>query len=178
MSRRLLLALACSLLLHAAPFVPGLIPPPPPPQQPPPIQATLQPPPPPLPPAPELKLEEPPKPTKAEPPKPPQPEKRLTTAKPSPQRAATWQEEVSRQFRQQNERDEYYPREAIAAGQQGDVLVLIILDETGNVVATRRERSSSHAILDEAALRNARRLHGLPADAPREAVLTVRFRLR
>ena len=39
-------------------------------------------------------------------------------------------------------------------------------------------RVYGHAILDEAALRAARSLKSLPADAPRQTVLPIRFRLK
>ncbi len=71
-----------------------------------------------------------------------------------------------------------YPPEAIERGLQGEALVLLFLDGNGNAIAARLERSSGHDILDEAALRAARRLRALPASAPREALLPVRFRLR
>ena len=57
-------------------------------------------------------------------------------------------------------------------------MVLLVIDENGNVVATRIEQSSGHPILDEAALRAARTLKSLPADAPQQSVLPIRFRLR
>ncbi len=75
-------------------------------------------------------------------------------------------------------RDLPYPPEAIERGLQGEALVLLFLDGEGNAIAARLERSSGHDILDEAALRAARRLRALPASAPREALLPVRFRLR
>ena len=75
-------------------------------------------------------------------------------------------------------RDLPYPPEAIERGLQGEALVLIFLDETGNAIAARIETSSGHALLDDAALRAARTLRALPDSAPREALLPVRFRLR
>lgn len=75
-------------------------------------------------------------------------------------------------------RDLPYPPEAIERGLQGEALVMLFLDGSGNAIAARLERSSGHGILDEAALRAARRLRALPASAPREALLPVRFRLR
>jgi len=72
----------------------------------------------------------------------------------------------------------YYPREAVERGLQGEATVLIFLDEGGNVIAARLERSSGHALLDDAAVRAARALRALPASAPREALLPVRFTLR
>lgn len=71
-----------------------------------------------------------------------------------------------------------YPPDAIARGLEGEVLVLVFLDESGTAVAARVERSSGHAVLDEAAVAAARTLRSLPADAPRETLLPVRFRLQ
>ena len=71
-----------------------------------------------------------------------------------------------------------YPPEAIERGLQGEALVLLFLDESGNAVAARLETSSGYAILDDAAVRAARTLRALPSGAPREALLPVRFRLR
>jgi protein TonB len=85
---------------------------------------------------------------------------------------------AARDAREQLARELMYPPEAIERGQQGEALVLLFLDEAGNVVAARLEASSGHAILDEAAVRAARTLRALPASAPREALLPVRFRLR
>ena len=68
--------------------------------------------------------------------------------------------------------------EAIARGLEGEVQVLLVIDENGQVVATRLEQGSGHAILDEAALRAARSLKSLPADAPRQTVLPIPFRLK
>lgn len=89
-----------------------------------------------------------------------------------------WQEEVRKQFRKQDERGLFYPAEAIARGLEGEVLVLLILDEAGHAVAARVEQGSGHPLLDNAALRAARGLRSLPADAPRETLIPVRFRLR
>ena len=72
----------------------------------------------------------------------------------------------------------YYPREAIAQGLDGEATVLLFLDEQGNAIAARLEKTSGHALLDDAAVRAARSLRGLPASAPREALLPVVFRLR
>lgn len=71
-----------------------------------------------------------------------------------------------------------YPLEAVARGLEGDVMVRVVLDETGNVVASRLEASSGHPLLDDAAVRAARTLRGLPDTMAREAILPVRFRLR
>ena len=173
---RLLLALAASLLLHILPFLPGLLPaakttPPPPP-----LHASLRPPPAPaLPPPPPLTLPEQPKPAAA--PTRPPPEKRPPHDKPSPA-AKTWTQAVSQHLKKLNDAGQFYPPEAIARGLEGEVLVLIIIDESGRVTAARVEQGSGHRILDDAALHAVRSLRSLPADAPREALLPVRFRLR
>jgi len=75
-------------------------------------------------------------------------------------------------------RELLYPIEAIERGLQGEALVLLFLDESGNAIAARLEASSGHALLDDAAVHAARTLRSLPASAPREALLPVRFRLR
>jgi len=72
----------------------------------------------------------------------------------------------------------YYPQEAAAAGLEGEALVTLYLDEAGNAQASRLERSSGHAILDEAALRAARAVRALPQGEASELLLPVRFRLR
>jgi len=172
---RLFLALAASLVLHILPFVPGLIPSPvAPPPPPPPMAASLRPPPvEPLPPPPPLTLPEQPKPAPAKPP----PEKR-----PAPEKSAktpkTWTQAVAQHLKKLNDAGQFYPPEAIARGLEGEVLVLIIIDESGHVSGARVEQGSGHRILDDAALRAVRSLRSLPADAPREALLPVRFRLR
>lgn len=79
---------------------------------------------------------------------------------------------------EQLQRELPYPPEAIERGLQGEALVLLFLDASGNAIAARIESSSGHALLDDAALRAARTLRALPASAPREALLPVRFRLR
>lgn len=86
--------------------------------------------------------------------------------------------EAARTAGEQVARQLFYPPDAIARGLEGEALVLLFLDEGGNAVAARIESSSGHALLDEAAVRAARTIRSLPASAPREAVLPVRFRLR
>lgn len=85
---------------------------------------------------------------------------------------------AARSAHQQLQRALLYPREAIEQGIEGEAMVLLFLDESGNVIAARLEASSGHAQLDEAAVRAARTLRALPEGAPREALLPVRFRLR
>lgn len=86
--------------------------------------------------------------------------------------------DAARKAAEQLARELPYPAEAIERGWQGEAMVLLFLDNTGNAIAARLEASSGHAILDEAALRAARQLRSLPDSAPREALLPVRFRLR
>ncbi|MDD3483692.1 energy transducer TonB [Azovibrio restrictus] len=149
------------------------------------LQATLAPPPVPAQPLPELELEQAPPPaappppatSKPAPPPRPVPPPRKPRATP-PEHAPT---PLARAARQQLARlasqEGFYPLEAIAQGLEGEALVQIFLDEQGHVIAARIERSSGHALLDQAALRAARALRSLPADGLEEAVLPVRFRL-
>lgn len=170
---RLAPALLLSLLVHLLSFLPGLPPPSSKPPTPPPLLARLQAPPP-VPEVVPLTLPEPP-PAVTPPPAKPRPPKPA----PSPAAAAPdWQREIRRQFGEQQQRGEFYPAEAIARGLQGEVLVLLLLAPDGSVMAARIEQGSGHGLLDDAALRAVRALRSLPADAPRETLIPVRFRLR
>lgn len=178
MHRRLALALALSLLLHLLPLVPGWLPPPPESERQPPLEAHLRPPP--AAPQAPLLLPEPPPPATAAAARPaPKPEK---ARKPKPEKTAPpkveWAAEVKRQLKELDRQGKFYPEEARAQGLEGEAVVLLLLDEAGNAVAARIEQSSGHKLLDDAALRAARSLHSLPAAAPRETLLPVRFRLR
>lgn len=104
-----------------------------------------------------------------------QPSAPSLTASVEPQRLAG---EAARQAMQQLSRELFYPPEAIERGLEGEALVLLFLDASGNAIAARIESSSGHAVLDEAAVRAARTLRTLPGSAPREALLPVRFRLK
>ena len=169
---RLIAALALSLCLHGLPFLSDRLTQPPRPPATPPIQATLQAlPPPTVAPPPILHLPEPP-PRKAEPVRAPR------QNSPAPGAPKTWTQAVREQLKKLDAAGQFYPAEAIARGLEGDAQVLLIIDESGQVVATRVEQSSGHAILDEAAQRAARSLKSLPADAPRQTVLPIRFRLK
>ncbi len=173
-TRRLGVAVLLSLLLHALPFVslpdfakkrPSTAAP---------IIAELRPPAPKPPPADlPLTMPEQPKPHR-EPPPPPPPK----AARPQPSKARPWTEVVRQHLKQLDAAGQFYPAEAIAQGQQGEVLILIVVDESGTVVAARVEQSSGYPLLDAAALRAVRSLRSSLSDAPREAVLPVRFRLR
>jgi protein TonB len=86
--------------------------------------------------------------------------------------------EPARRAHEQISRELFYPIEAIQRGLEGEVLVMLFLDAAGNALAARVETSSGHVVLDEAAVAAARTLKSLPASAPREALVPVRFRLR
>ena len=92
--------------------------------------------------------------------------------------ASVLEGEAARRANAQMARELLYPPEAIARGLEGQALVLLFLDASGNAIAARLEASSGHALLDDAAVRAARTLRALPDSAPREALLPVRFRLR
>ena len=95
----------------------------------------------------------------------------------SPAAAPAWQQEIRRQFRKQQENGLFYPAEAIARGLEGEVLIYMLIDESGQVTAARIEQGSGLRLLDDAALKAVRALHSLPADTPRDALLPVRFSL-
>ena len=97
----------------------------------------------------------------------------ITQQGPAPTRVNNWQDEVKRQIKKLYERGLFYPAEAIAQGLEGETLVLLIINENGEVSAARVEQGSGHRILDEAALRAVRSLRSLPADAPRDTLLPV-----
>ena len=101
---------------------------------------------------------------------------RAPAAKPVP--VARLAGEAAASAAEQLQRELPYPPEAIERGLQGEALVLLFLDASGNAIAARIESSSGHTLLDDAALRAARSLRALPGSAPREVLLPVRFRLR
>lgn len=70
----------------------------------------------------------------------------------------------------------YYPPAAVAQGQEGEVLLLLLLDERGRVVSSEIFRSSGYELLDRAALDAARLVGVLPGN-PRQTLLPVAFRL-
>jgi len=83
---------------------------------------------------------------------------------------------VSQPLAEQLARELLYPAAAIARGLEGEALVLLIFDADGRVRSASIEQSSGYALLDQAALRAARRLRA-PPDAAAETLLPVRFRL-
>lgn len=173
--RRLLAALALSLFLHGATIgageILGRLTSRPRPAPPPVFEATL----PPLPRAatPMLRAPEAVEEAAAAPAVPPPP----SPAK--PRRAdAGMQADLAAQASRQIARHLLYPEEAIVRGLEGEALVMLFLDADGNAVAARLERTSGHAILDDAAVAAARQVSALPEGEPREVLLPVRFRLR
>jgi periplasmic protein TonB len=72
----------------------------------------------------------------------------------------------------------YYPSEAVAAGLEGEVRLLVTLSETGKVLDAQVARGSGHAVLDQAAMRAAFAVGDLPGLDTRELILPVLFRLQ
>ena len=71
----------------------------------------------------------------------------------------------------------FYPPQAVAQGLEGEVILLLSLSESGQLVAATVARSSGHAILDQAALDAARHIGALPGN-PRQTLFPVSFRLQ
>lgn len=69
-----------------------------------------------------------------------------------------------------------YPSEPIELGLEGNVTVLLVLDNSGRVASAEITSSSGHALLDAAALNAAKRLGRLPGN-PRETLVPISFRL-
>lgn len=69
-----------------------------------------------------------------------------------------------------------YPPAAVEQGLEGEVILLLMLDERGRITSAGIASSSGHAILDQAALAAARQITALPGN-PRQTLLPVRFRL-
>lgn len=178
MYRRLGLALALSLLLHTLAFAPGLEGPEEPerPATPITLEARLQAPPAPPLEQPPLALPEPIRPKSS--PRPPSKPARLAGSPGAAAMAGDWHAEAGRQLKELDRQGKFYPEEAISQGLEGEAIVLLILDETGNAVAARIEESCGHPILDAAALRAVRSLKSLPGSAPRKTLIPVRFILR
>lgn len=97
------------------------------------------------------------------------------TPPPMPGRAARMpREEAQRRLAEHL----YYPPEAIARGLEGEVRLLLSLDDAGNVLDAQVASSSGHDLLDRAAVRAAFAMGRLPGAGAREAILPVMFRLR
>lgn len=173
---RLFAALALSLSLHLLPLLPDVDFGHKKPSTVAPMSAELRPPPAPAA-TPPLSLPEQARPASAAKPKTPRPLPNPAD-KVTPQPAKTWAQAVREHLKKLDNAGQFYPAEAIARGLEGEVLVLLVIDEAGKISAARVEQGSGQPILDEAALRAVRSLQSLPADAPRQVVLPVRFRLR
>jgi len=72
----------------------------------------------------------------------------------------------------------FYPEAAVAAGIEGEVRLVLTLDEKGRVRDVQVAGSSGHAILDEAAIRAAYAMGSLPGLDRREVILPVTFQLQ
>jgi protein TonB len=70
-----------------------------------------------------------------------------------------------------------YPPEAIRLGLEGDVILLLRLDGSGNIRSVAIARSSGHALLDQAAISAAGNIGALPGNKA-ETLLPVSFRLQ
>ena len=125
-----------------------------------------------------LSLPEQPEPASKPATKPPKPALSKPAEKTSASAPKTWTQAVREHLKKLDNAGQFYPAEAIARGLEGEVHILLIIDEAGKVSAARVEQGSGQPILDAAALRAVRSLQSLPADAPRQVVLPVRFRLR
>lgn len=163
-SRRLLLALLASLLLHGAPLIPGLFPAAPPRVAPPPLEVTLSAPEPPTDPL--LKN------TLASSPPLTAPSAASHQAHPAAaaQAVSAAQRKLARHL--------FYPAEAVATGWEGEVRLLLTLDEAGRVEEAEIAASSGHGVLDQAARRAAFAMGTLGSGTRREMILPVIFRLR
>lgn len=71
----------------------------------------------------------------------------------------------------------FYPPEAVAQGLEGEVILLLVLSDSGQLVSASVARSSGHALLDQAALAAARSIDALPGN-PRQTLFPVSFRLQ
>lgn len=69
-----------------------------------------------------------------------------------------------------------YPLEAVSQGIEGEAVVMLFLDGSGNVITARIESSSGYGILDEAAVRAAKQIRTLDSTS-KHTLLPVRFRL-
>ena len=174
---RLFAALALSLSLHLLPLLPDFnfgqnsrltVAPLTAELRPPPVASATPP----------LSLPEQPEPASKPTPKPAKPALSKPAEKASAAAPKTWTQAVREHIKKLDNAGQFYPADAIARGLEGEVLVLLIIDEAGKVSAARVEQGSGQPILDEAALRAVRSLQSLPADAPRQVVLPVRFRLK
>lgn len=71
----------------------------------------------------------------------------------------------------------FYPPEAVAAGLEGEVVLLLTLANDGRIITMEIARSSGHPLLDQAALAAAGHIGALPGN-PHQTLLPVSFRLQ
>jgi protein TonB len=71
----------------------------------------------------------------------------------------------------------FYPPEAIAQGLEGDVVLLLTLDNDGQIQSVEIAKSAGHPLLDDAAMEAARHIGALPGN-PHQTLLPVSFRLQ
>lgn len=176
--RRLLLAFAVSLVLHATVLGAGafrnLLKPAPPKV----LQVNLRLPPVEIPPAEPLikntlDPDEPkpePKPPKPKPEPRPQPTPKPNLAKAEKSQVQAAQQKIAKHL--------YYPSEAIARGLEGEVRLLLLLGGEGAIADVQIAASSGHAILDNAAIKAAYAMGRLSGVAGKEMILPVIFRLQ
>lgn len=174
--RRLTLAFAASLLLHAATLGFGalrtLVKPAPPPR----LEATLRAAAPPPPAEPLVKntldsdAETPREPPPAKPPEPPAANPALRPAVPEKKQVRAAQRKLAAHT--------FYPSEAVTRGIEGDVRVILVLGEDGAIADVQVAASSGHAILDNAAVKAAWAMGRLPGVTVRQMILPVSFRLQ
>lgn len=177
--RRLVLAFAASLLLHAAALVDGPAAPPARLSAPP-LQATLR-----LPPAAPAPAEtllkntlddESERPL-ARPPESPPAMAPTAAPKAAPQPAKAPVRQVQAAQKKLAEHL-YYPAEAIAGNLEGEVRLILTLAPDGGIADVQLAASSGHRLLDDAAIRAAWAMGRLPGVAARELILPVIFRLQ
>jgi protein TonB len=72
----------------------------------------------------------------------------------------------------------FYPEAAIAAGIEGDVRLLVTLDDRGRITEVEIADSSGHSVLDQAAIRAAYAMGSIPGTDRHELILPVTFRLQ
>jgi protein TonB len=97
----------------------------------------------------------------------------LSARKPSPAPRAATEASAQRKLSEHV----YYPPEAVAQGLQGEVRLLVALDRGGNIVQAKVIVSSGHAVLDQAAVRAAYAIGRLPRAGALDLVLPVIFKL-
>ncbi len=71
----------------------------------------------------------------------------------------------------------FYPPDAIARGLEGEVILLLTMNDSGQLSSVDIARSSGHALLDRAAQDAARQLGNLPGSG-RQMLFPVSFRLQ